>query len=351
MSEIPYLFDLPPPKYFRENGWYTNSNMSVFIHWAFARCSLDKRIVFHIQKAIELEPFEFIFGRRICSEETGLSEREIRTCIDQLNATPIGEILKKSTSKTTNKFTVYRWVTSHFSKNINQLNDQQTTSRRPADDHNQDDKKDRYKNDHQPNPSSKVLPFKVDDLVELDDDFSSIENKKLVNKKVSTQDSTALDFKSEHNMNYQTDSPKTEVFEGIFLSKDELDSCISIKGSLEAVKHAIEYIMRSPGRKRKIYNWPNALSTWEIKTNIKPRLKENEEMAKRLEKEYGNSLGWRCEEYVDKKKDQKGILFYNSAATGNSEPIFISVIDVEFKEKVSNILRDKKMQHGRISKS
>src|SRR5690348_211952 len=143
MSEIPYLFDLPPPKYFRDNGWFTNPNMVVFIHWAFARCSLEKRTVYHIQKAIELEPFEFIFGRRICSDETGLTENEVRSCIHQLNDTPLGEILKKTTNKSTNKYTVYKWVKSHFSKNNNQQNHQQTTSRPPADHHNQEEEKTR----------------------------------------------------------------------------------------------------------------------------------------------------------------------------------------------------------------
>lgn len=143
MSNIPYFFDTPVPRYFRDNGWMKNPNMAAFITWCFSRCNTRKHMIYHIQKAIELEPFEFIFGRRVCSEETGLTEREIRTLIGQLNSTPNGEILKKSTSKSTNKYTVYKWVLTHFIKIIDQQIDQQTTSRRPADDHKLEDKQEK----------------------------------------------------------------------------------------------------------------------------------------------------------------------------------------------------------------
>jgi len=110
--------------------------------------------------------------------------------------------------------------------------------------------------------------------------------------------------------------------------------------------------LRSPGRKCKIYNWPNALATWEIKNTIKPRVKENEEMAQRLSKtfdsfEKGNGRTARV--YHDRQKDQKGILFEPQSPYLQS--LFIPFTDSEFKEKVSKYLRDNKMQQGRISNS
>jgi len=78
---------------------------------------------------VHLLPGQFIFGRRKAAEETGLSEREIRTIV---------ELLKKSgnlTIKTTNKFsiiTIINWPTYQADVEGNdQLNDQQPTSKRP----------------------------------------------------------------------------------------------------------------------------------------------------------------------------------------------------------------------------
>jgi hypothetical protein len=137
MAKIPYFFETPVPKWFRDHGFLKNPNMCAFLMFCFSRCNTEKHLLYHIQKAIELEPFEFIFGRRICSLETGLTENEVRSCIHQLNDTPIGQILKKTTSKTTNKFTVYKWSTEVFCKSDPQQKHQQTTSRPPADHHNE----------------------------------------------------------------------------------------------------------------------------------------------------------------------------------------------------------------------
>lgn len=316
MAEIPYIFDLPPPRYFRDNDWFTNRKMMIFIHWAFSRCSLEKRIVYHVHTSVELEPFEFIFGRTTCSLETGLTENEVRSCIHQLNDTPFGKMLKKTTSKSTNKFTVYKWSIELFYKNNNQQNHQQTTSRPPADHHNQEDKNERSKESHHPYPSSPDSPKVTDDF--------SFEKKE------------------------RTAKGKIEIYPGEFISQKTLDDCIAIKGSQESVSYAIGYILRHPSRKSKIRDWPSTLAKWEIKSDIKPKIKENEEMGQRLENEHGNSHGWRCEMHTDRKKELKGILFYNSMSTGNSEPIFIPFVDLEFKEKASKILREKNMQRGKI---
>ena len=48
---------------------------------------------------IHLKKGQFVFGRKIASKETGLSEQTIRTCLQKLNGS-------KLTIKTTNKFTV-----------------------------------------------------------------------------------------------------------------------------------------------------------------------------------------------------------------------------------------------------
>lgn len=314
MSEIPYYFETPVPKYFRETGWFESEHMFKFITWSFAKCQNVPHKEIYYGREILLAPFEFIAGRLSSPKECFLSENIFRNQINQLLS---AGLLVKSTNSLTNKYTCYIWVTDRFSKNINQQNNQQITNRPPTDNHKSRRKKIRSKEDHQPYPSSSDSPNGVDDLNGLTDDFS-------------------LDLKKEEQ--------KQEIIPGIFLSKEELDACIAIKGSIDSVKYAIDHIMRSPSRKRKITNWPNTLAKWEIKDDIKPRLKENETLGKKLEKDYANALGWRCEFHTDRKKDQKGVLFYNTASTGNSEPIFISFVDAEFKQKCESIVREKKMQ-------
>lgn len=343
MSEIPYLFDLPPPRYFRENGWFSNPNMVIFIYWAFARCSLEKRTVYHIQKAIELEPFEFIFGRRICSEETGLSEREIRTCLEQLcdqqKSHTFISILKKTTSKTTNKFTVYKWSTELFSKVKNQQIDQQTTSRRPADDHNQEDKKTRSKEDHHPNPSSSKVVAIGEVIDGLTDDFSF--EKSTENKQIALASSS---YEMQHNVNYQPEAERVEVISGIFLSPTDLEACIKIKGDIEKVKEAINFIMSSKKRKHDISDWPNALAKWKIENKAKAKVDENITYADKLCKtfpDFKSGRGWRCYLFTDKKKDQRGVLFEPESAY--KEAFFISFSDAEFQKKCYNHLMENKI--------
>jgi len=169
MSKIPYCFETPIPKYFKENGWFKprsdghHLKVFAFISWCFSRCSTVKRKVYHDHKEIFLEEFEFIFGRRICSDETGLTEQEIRTLINQLFSTPNGPLLKKSTNSVTNRFTCYKWSTDVFCENINQLNNQPVTNRQPTGNHNLEE---RIKNKEEQYISREALEKKSNFLIE-----------------------------------------------------------------------------------------------------------------------------------------------------------------------------------------
>lgn len=90
-----------------------------------------KKTIYGFQE-IELEPGQFIFGRKKAAEDTGLTERSIRTCL---------KLLEKSgnvTIETTNKFsiiTVVNWGLYQDNQLENdQQNDQQVTSKRPTSD-------------------------------------------------------------------------------------------------------------------------------------------------------------------------------------------------------------------------
>ena len=87
-------------------------------------------------KSILLQPGQFIFGRKKASEETGLSERKIRTSLEHLKNT------QNLTITSTNKYsiiTIINWQSyqSDTSKS-DQKTDQQPTSNRPATDHIQE---------------------------------------------------------------------------------------------------------------------------------------------------------------------------------------------------------------------
>jgi len=115
-TKISFYFD-PLPKYFRSAGWFRDFKTLAFVTWAFSRCSRDGREVIHDNQKIVLEPFSFVFGRRICAQETGLTEDEVRT---QVKRQEKAGLLQKCPNKTPNRFTVYRWVTMVFSESVPQ---------------------------------------------------------------------------------------------------------------------------------------------------------------------------------------------------------------------------------------
>ena len=87
-------------------------------------------------QVITVERGSFVFGRKKASEETGLTERQIRTALKHLQK------LQNLTIKTTNKYSVIsitNWDTYQQDENkSDQLNDQLPTSKRPATDHIQE---------------------------------------------------------------------------------------------------------------------------------------------------------------------------------------------------------------------
>ena len=135
------------------------------------------------------------------------------------------------------------------------------------------------------------------------------------------------------------------------MTQKDLDACIAIKGSIEEVRRAIEHITNHPGRKSTIANWPNAMKKWNIPNHVKDYMQENEEMAKRLDRDFSNAVGWRCFIYNDRNKDQKGLLFECTSSVGNSVPVFLPFHDKDFQEKASKMIREKKMQKSRETKT
>lgn len=127
--KIPFIFLSPIPKFFKDNGFLKNPKNTAFLLWCFDRCSYETREIFHDNQKLILRPYQFIFGRRICCDESGLTDNEVRhqqELWEKLN------FLKKGTNKTPNRFTIYEWSTTCFLTCNHQQNHQQTTNKPPT---------------------------------------------------------------------------------------------------------------------------------------------------------------------------------------------------------------------------
>jgi hypothetical protein len=118
-----------------DSGWIKNHKLRAFWSWCLIKATYKKRKVIVGVQEIELEPGQFIFGRKSASEQTDISERSIRTFIDFLVKS------QNMTIKTTNKFSIISIVNWDIYQNIDyqndQQNDQQLTNNRPTTDHKQ----------------------------------------------------------------------------------------------------------------------------------------------------------------------------------------------------------------------
>lgn len=336
MAEIPYFFETPIPKYFRENGWYTSQNSVLFLVWAFSKCSLEKRTIVHDSKEITIQPFEFITGRGKSSADSLLTPDAFR---HQLKLFLNAGLLKNTPNSTPNRFTCYRWMTERFCKTNPQLKHQLSANCTPTEHPQSIRKKRRSKEDH---PS---IPSDQDDGM-IDDSSSKLKE----NEEIGT---SPHQVPIRHNIYYQEPTPsKTnhEVIPGIFLTQTELDACIKLKGSLEKVKQDIAAIMNDKKRKFEIRDWPNTLANWKIPNKAKVVIEDNIAYADKLCKafpEFINGNGWRCYIYTDNTKDQKGLLF--EPQSSYLQAVFVSLIDGEFKQKCFNTLKEKKMPAGKTA--
>jgi hypothetical protein len=112
-----------------ENGWLQNHKLWVFWCYCLMKASHKEHKVFVGNRRIKLEDGQFIFGRKKAAEETGLSERQTRTCLDSLRK--LGNV----TSKPTNKFsivTICNWGFYQGEENGKKPPNLPTTCQQPA---------------------------------------------------------------------------------------------------------------------------------------------------------------------------------------------------------------------------
>lgn len=114
-----------------ESSFYTDPNCChLAIHLMLKVNHSDKKIVFN-KKEILVKRGEVITGREKLARETGLTERSIRTSLALLKN--IGFL----TIKPTNRYSIIQLQKYDEYQKTDQHVAQQTTSRRPADDHKQ----------------------------------------------------------------------------------------------------------------------------------------------------------------------------------------------------------------------
>ncbi|HLA04549.1 MAG TPA: hypothetical protein VJZ16_01070 [Syntrophales bacterium] len=110
-------------------GWIRNHKLWAFWTYCLMKASHKEFDAIVGLQIVHLMPGQFIFGRKKAAEETGLTEREIRTILDFLRKA--GNL----TIKTTNKFSIIsiiNWNTYQGEEIENdQLNDQQRANKGP----------------------------------------------------------------------------------------------------------------------------------------------------------------------------------------------------------------------------
>ena len=92
------------------------------------KASYKKRQVLISGSVVCVEPGQFVLGRKSASESLGVTERAVRTCLKNL------EKLGNIETKATNRFTLVTLINWE----LYQENEDETTSKRPANDHKQE---------------------------------------------------------------------------------------------------------------------------------------------------------------------------------------------------------------------
>ena len=108
--------------------WYKKPNMVFF----FAHCLLRANHKEKNYKGIMVRSGEFISGRKVLSEETGLTEQQVRTCIKYLKST--NELTTTPTKGIDGKYTVFRlnnWIKYQDEESINQASTRGSTKGQP----------------------------------------------------------------------------------------------------------------------------------------------------------------------------------------------------------------------------
>ena len=118
-------------------GWLRNHKLWVFWSYCLLKATHKQCTVIVGCQQVQLEPGQFVFGRKKAAEETRLSEREVRTCLNLLQKA------ENVTSRTTNKFSIISIVKWGDYQAEPERTTSTTTNKRPTTDHIQEGKEEK----------------------------------------------------------------------------------------------------------------------------------------------------------------------------------------------------------------
>ncbi len=137
-----------------------------------------------------------------------------------------------------------------------------------------------------------------------------------------------------------------EIYPNVFLTQEQIDDCVRVRGSLVRVKMCIHQIESLPGRRKSPPAMVNAIKTWVIDSKL---YDSNVKFAKFLCDEHAYSVdGWRCKLYDNRKQAIKCIVFYHKGMPKSD--LYIDVWEYDFRAKCALELLRKGMQKSRISR-
>ena len=198
--------------------------------------------------------------------------------------------------------------------------------------------------------SDTIYDINLNSCDDRNDDRATTDRRQTRMKKNEKEDHPSIpSFRNElMTDDFSFEREKIEIGGGVFMSREDLEACIKIKGDLDSVKRAVEFIQSSKKRKHPIEDWPNALTKWKIDNKPQNRAREHISYSDKLCEEFAqfqNGHGWRCRVYRDTKKDQQGILFESSSAY--QEAFFVPFVDGEFQNKCDDFIKSKNMRQFR----
>jgi hypothetical protein len=173
--------------------WYKKTNMThLFIHLVLSANHEDNK-----WQGIEIKRGQLITGRKSLSEETGISEQSIRTCLHLLKST--NEITIKSTNKysiiTICNYDSYQFKDNAINQQFNHDLNQQPTSNQPATNQqpttNKNDKNNKNEKKYKKELLSEIIisdhPNLNNEYLEIAKSFQALFIRNLSEKDISTE--------------------------------------------------------------------------------------------------------------------------------------------------------------------
>lgn len=130
--------------------WLTDPILWVFWCYCLLKATHKEKTILIGKQQIKLLPGQFVTGRKKAARDLGISERQIRTCIDALKAR------HSITHKPTNKFSIITIVNWHtyqsWESDSDQQDDQQSASKTPQTRKEEGKKKKKKDSPYTPSP-------------------------------------------------------------------------------------------------------------------------------------------------------------------------------------------------------